>query len=178
MTPTEPSDSRGVRRLVPEIPLPPYRYVPGGRLPHPTGDPRGHSFGQEALLPASPDPDRWRECRPYLHGIDLFNWGFYWESHVQWESLWRACERRGVAADFLKGLIKLAAAGVKNLEGTPEGVKSHSRRAKELWREVASSLGVEVNFFMGFPMGDLIRLAESIAGSGWPAQPPLLIPAV
>ena len=34
------------------------------------------------------------------------------KSHVAWESLWMACGRKGAVADFLKGLIKLAAAGV------------------------------------------------------------------
>jgi hypothetical protein len=56
--------------------------------------------------------------RAYLRGIDLFNFGYWWESHEAWEGLWRACGRRGPAADFLKGLIKLAAAGVKASTGT------------------------------------------------------------
>ena len=42
----------------------------------------------------------------------MFNGGFYWES-LAWESLWLACGRKGVVADFLKGLIKLAAGMLK-----------------------------------------------------------------
>ena len=122
-----------VTRLVPDEPFPPYAFVPG-RLPHPTSDPAGHSFGKEPAEPRKVDPERWHECRPYLYGIDLFNGGYYWESHVAWESLWMACGRKGVVADFLKGLIKLAAAGVKALEGKAEGVRSHAGRAAELWR--------------------------------------------
>jgi hypothetical protein len=176
MTPAEPSDHNSVPRLAPDMPLPPYRFVPGGPSPHPTGDPRGHSFGPEPPRPVPLEPERWRECRPFLYGLDLFNGGFYWESHVQWESLWLGCGRKGTTADFLKGLIKLAAAGVKHMEGQPAGVRSHSRRAADLWQRVAVSLGGEPKRFMGFPLDDLIGLAKRIAESGWPVQPPLLFP--
>jgi hypothetical protein len=166
------SESSPVIRLVPDEPFPPYAYIPG-RFPHPTGDPAGHSFGTQPALPPRVDPARWRECRPYLYGIDLFNACYYWESHVAWESLWLACGRHGTAADFLKGLIKLAAAGVKAKEGIPKGVKSHSERAAELWREVVRA---EPALFMGFRVEKLIELAESINKNGWPAQPPILMP--
>jgi hypothetical protein len=164
-------------RLVPDEPFPPYAYVPG-RFPHPTADPAGHSFGVAPPLPANVVhanvvSDQWQANRPYLHGIDLFNAGYYWESHVAWESLWLACGRKGMVADFLKGLIKLAAAGVKAREGTPEGVKSHSTRATELWRTTIHS-GRDI--FMGFRISELIAMAEMIQRNGWPATPPLLVP--
>ncbi len=162
-------------RLVPDEPFPVYAFVPG-KFPHPTSDPKGHSFGINPPLPPKVEPERWQECRPYLYGIDLFNGGYYWESHVAWESLWLACGRKGVVADFLKGLIKLAAAGVKAKEGTPAGVKSHSSRAAELWRSVNRSLGSNHDLFMGFRIEALSGLAESIHENGWPAQPPFLTP--
>jgi hypothetical protein len=171
------SNNGPVPRLVPDEPFPPYAFVPG-RSPHPTSDPAGHSFGIEPVVPPRVEPERWHECRPYLYGIDLFNAGYYWESHVAWESLWMACGRKGVVADFLKGLIKLAAAGVKALEGKPEGVKSHSGRAPELWREVIRSLGSRRDFFMGFRIEDLIGTAKTVHKNGWPAQPPMLFPTL
>ena len=170
-------ESRPVLRLVPDEPFPPYAFVPG-RFPDPTSDPAGHSFGTNPALPSKVGPDQWQACRPYLYGIDLFNGGYYWESHVAWESLWMACGRKGVVADFLKGLIKLAAAGVKALEAKPGGVKSHSSRAAELWRRVIRSLGSAPDSFMGFRIGDLIGTAESVQKDGWPAQPPLLVPTL
>src|SRR5262245_51838818 len=159
-----------VPRLVPDEAYPPYTFVPG-RSPHPTADPAGHSFGVTPALPPAVEPDRWQQCRPYLVGIDLFNGGYFWESHVAWESLWLAYGRRGPVADFLKGLIHLAAAGVKALEGRPRGVQSHSGRAAELWRGVSHHLGPETDLFMGFRIGELIGIAEAIHHSGWPAQP-------
>jgi hypothetical protein len=160
-----------VVRLVPDEPFPAYAYIPG-RCPHPTAAPAGHSYGIEPVVPEKVEPEKWRECSPYLFGIDLFNGGFYWESHVAWESVWMAFGRKGVVADFMKGLIKLAAAGVKALEGKPAGVKSHSGRAAELFRRVSRS----TDHLMGFKVSELLAVAEEIQEKGWPSQPPLLLP--
>jgi hypothetical protein len=160
------------KRLVPDMALPAYAYVPG-RFPHPTSDPAGHSHGSEPPVPKDFEPSKWQECRAYLYGIDLFNAGYYWESHVAWESLWIACGRQGTVADFLKGLIKLAAAGVKALEGKPDGVKSHSGRAVELFQAAS----VPRQDLMGFRLPDLLALASEIQANGWPAKAPLLWPA-
>jgi Domain of unknown function (DUF309) len=70
--------------------------VPGNKVPAETGA-------------ISTGPNRSRE---YLHGIDLFNHGFYWGAHEAWEGLWVACGRRGPTATYLQAL-NLAAAGFK-----------------------------------------------------------------
>jgi uncharacterized protein len=168
-------ENRPIVRLVPDEPFPPYAFVPG-RFPHPVSDPAGHSHGIEPAPPPALDPERWQESKCYLFGIDLFNGGFYWESHVQLESLWLAAGRKGTVADFLKGFIKLAAAGVKHLEGRPAGVKSHACRAAELWREVARSVGTSDRLFLGFRLGELIALAEAVCREGWPEPAPVLVP--
>lgn len=149
------------RRLVPEIPLPPYAFVPG-RNPHPESDPAGHSYGRHPA-PAVLDPGRWRDCREYLFGIDLFNTGFFWEAHAHWEALWQGAGRKGPIADFAKALIQLAAAGVKNAEGMPEGVRGHARRAAELFR--ARGEGA----FCGLRPAELAVTAETIDRRGWRA---------
>ncbi len=145
-------------RTVPDVPFPPYTYIPG-RHPHPISDPDGHSFGQELPTPVPPANDTWQSSREYLYGIDLFNYGYYWEAHEVWESLWHACGRRGVIADFYKGLIKLAAAGVKAREGRPAGVQSHARRARELFECTKEEAGP---MLMGLAVGDLDRCAAEI----------------
>lgn len=114
-------------------PFPPYSYVPGSGTPHPVSDPRGHMHGVEHELPPPLDVANWRENETYLYAVDLFNHGFYWEAHEAWESLWHAAGHKGVMADFLKGLIKLAAAGVKFREGNLSGVERHFKRAGELF---------------------------------------------
>jgi hypothetical protein len=144
-------------RLVPDLVFPPYSFVPG-RFPHPISDPKGHSFGIKPPPSEPPDPNRWRECRPYLVGLDLFNHGYFWEAHEVWESLWHACGRKGTTADFLKGLIQLAAAGVKVRQGQPKGVHSHSRRAADLF----ASLRPKLNF-MGLTVDQLLKGAATMA---------------
>jgi hypothetical protein len=130
---------------LPPRPLPPYSYVPGHEHPHPVTDPGGHQFdaprpavlafdqlGTEpasrrqaiaALLATHPD---------WLHALDLFNGGFYWEAHEAWEHFWHQLGRTTAEARFVQGLIHLAAACVKIREGRPEGVKRHTKRAGEL----------------------------------------------
>ena len=69
----------------------------------------------------------------------------------------------GQTACFLKGLIKLAAAGVKVSEGIPQGVQNHALRAADLFRQIAEGAGGEDCRYLGLRSGDLIRFAEDIA---------------
>lgn len=118
------------------VSFPPYAFVPGGPWPHPTRSPDGHSYRS---VQATADPitgDDWAASKPFRDGVALFNEGYYWEAHEAWESLWHAHGRRGPIADVLKGLIKLAAAGVKVRECQPHGVITHARRAGDLFAKV------------------------------------------
>lgn len=148
-------------RFVPDIAFPPYTFVPG-RTPHPVRDPAGHLFGQTPELPPPLDPARWQDSRAYLHGIDLFNHGYYWEAHEEWEGLWRAAGRTGALADLLKGLIKLAAAGVKIRQGQPRGVADHAAGAAELFRDLARQLGGAEAVYLGLRLSDLLAFAEQV----------------
>ena len=148
-------------RFVPNREFPAYSYVPG-KFPHPISDPAGHSFGKEHPTPAPLDPDNWQSCEDYLYGLDLFNHGFYWEAHETWEGLWIACGRTGVTAEFLKGLIKLAAAGVKACEGNSAGVQRHANRAAELFEFVDSPQGLGNPRFMGLEISGLIRVSHAL----------------
>jgi hypothetical protein len=171
------SNENLIARFVPQRPLPPYTFVPD-RAPHPVSDSAGHSFGDLPAAAEAVDPKNWPASQTYLYGIDLFNARYYWESHVEWESLWLACGRSGAVADFLKGLIKLAAAGVKHLEGKPAGVKSHACRAAVLWRAVAQIVGPPAQSFLGLNLNQLIAVAQTICQDGWPTRPIVLLPTL
>lgn len=166
-------------RLLPAFPFPKYSYVPG-HFPHPLHDPAGHSFGivhrEAADLRYAP----WHSDETYCHGIDLFNHGYYWEAHEAWESSWHAASRRGATADLLKGLIKLAAAGVKAREGNPNGVFRHAVRARELFESAWKDIP-EDSRQLGLARSELISLCENLASEpNQYAQPQLelLLPAV
>src|SRR5262249_27229341 len=138
--------------------------------PHPVSDPKGHSFGRPHENPPAIDPEHWQQSGAYLRGLDLFNYGYYWEAHEGWEGLWHAAGRRGEAAGFLKGLIRLAVAGVKERQGLGDAARAHARRAAELWR------GVARDRYLGLNVGALVALAEATERDGWPAEAPALVP--
>ena len=124
-------------RFVPEQPLPPYAHVPG-RTPHPVSDPAGHLAGRARAEPAAIDPDHWPASREYLWGLDLFNHGFYWEAHDGWERLCRVSGADSMVGHFLKGLVKMAAAGMKVREKSIHGVRRHAASAGEVFADVAA----------------------------------------
>lgn len=164
MPPHAPSETKPAERprLVPERPLPPYSYVPG-HAPHPVSHPDGHMFGSSAPPPPAPlDPDNWRACDEYLYGIDLFNHGYYWEAHEAWEALWHAAGRTGTIADYLKGLIKLAAAAVKAREGSPAGAARHARRCRELLNTIASAGDKPTTAYAGLSLSHLEHVSVHI----------------
>ncbi len=112
---------------------------------------------------AAPRSSNWRDCTDYRYGIDLFNHGYYWESHETWEAVWVAAGRRGPVADFLKALIKLAAAGVKCREGNQAGVRRHARRAEALFRSVQDAIQTESYF--GLRLDDLLHFSKIAAST-------------
>jgi hypothetical protein len=159
-------------RYAPAERLPPYSYVPGHGLPHPVNDPAGHLSSRQARahepliapavlasLPTDPASRR-RELASALAGnarwfyaLDLFNEGFYWEAHEAWEGFWHALGRTTPEAQFVQGLIHLAAACVKVREGKANGVARHTRRSRELLGDLAAT----------HPGGTLGLAPESIA---------------
>ena len=161
-------------RYLPDRPFPPYTYVPG-QAPHPIRDPAGHMLGEE---PETPElfVEEWWNCEEYLWGIDLFNHGYYWEAHEAWEGLWHAAGRTGPVADFLKGLIKLAAAGVKAREGSAVGRQRHLLRGSELLESVCSDVGGRL---MGLGLDAVLttlREAESGTSTRQDDGPPGVLP--
>ena len=83
--------------------LPAYTYIPATNTPHPIRHPEGHSHGRKGRTPAALDADAWHENRNFLLAIDLFNCGYYWEAHEEWERLWRASNPESIVGRFLKG---------------------------------------------------------------------------
>jgi hypothetical protein len=149
-----------VPRYLPQRDLPPYSFVGGGPYPHPRRDSGGHSHGEPEPDPDPLDPGAWRDSEAYLRGIDLFNNGYYWEAHEQWEALWHASGRRGPVAEFAKGLIKLTAAGVKARQGRVRGVRRHASRAAGHFRRVmeeTASPGIA-----GLDLYALVEFAEEV----------------
>jgi len=150
-----------VRRL-PGRDFPPYAFLPG-RDPHPTRDPAGHSYGHEEPAPPPQSPALWRECEPYLWGVDLYNHGYLWEAHEAWEGLWHVSKPDRIQALFLQGLIQCAAAWLKIPMGQPRGVERLSELALEKLEQVERAGGSP---YMGLDLEGWIPAVRAFAASG------------
>ena len=133
-----------------ELPFPPYRFIPGLN-PHPRRHPQGHAYGTKETVPPSIPPDRWSENAVYLHGIDLYNFAYWWECHEALEGLWHLTGHQGTEAQFLQGIIQVAAANLKRHVGSLVGARRLGREA------VARLASVGRRFFMGLELGPFIR---------------------
>ncbi len=130
-------------RLLPSADLPPYTFVPGTATPHPIRDPRGHSHNRKGRASLALTPENWADNRTFLLALDYFNSGYYWEAHEEWERLWRVSGPESTVGRFLRGLIKLAAAGVKVREYSIHGVRRHAASAGEVFADVAAEVGTD-----------------------------------
>lgn len=111
-------------RYEPELPLPSYAYVPGLF-------PRSETSFEGSVAEQS-----------FRYGVDLFNHGFYWEAHEAWESAWIDYGRAGEQARLLKGLIHVAACGVKARQHSLHGVEAHAVKAISLLEVAREDLGI------------------------------------
>ena len=79
-------------------------------------------------------------------------------------ALWHAAGREGVTAEFLKGLIKLTAAGVKVRQGMSRGVRLHTERAAAHFERVREATGAPR--FAGLSLAELVeRAGETCAAA-------------
>ena len=140
--------------------MPPYSFVPGGPWPHPISSPQGHSHAEKASVCDPISEDDWRKSPTYLHGIALFNAGYYWEAHEAWETLWHAHGRKGPIASVLQALIKVAAAGVKVRQQQQHGIVTHALRAAALF-ESTRQCGIPKR--LGLDLEAMAQIARSIA---------------
>lgn len=151
-----------VDRYISDHQLPAYSYVPGLNAHPKRSDGHGCPGPTDTSYCDSLSTD-WSRCRLYLWGFDLFNHRYYWEAHEAWEGVWIAVGRTGTTANFLKGLIKLAAAGVKAREGQATGVRRHARRAEELFQNTQAE--VQGDHYSGCDLSLLTDLARRVAAT-------------
>ncbi|HET6363266.1 MAG TPA: DUF309 domain-containing protein [Gemmatimonadota bacterium] len=100
----------------------------------------------------------WRGLEEWLWAVDLFNHGYWWESHEALEALWNAAGRTSPAARFVQALIHLSAACLNRRRGHEAAARRQVTRAVRGLR-AARSMGSVV---MGV---DLDRLARDVTRS-------------
>src|SRR6185295_20189056 len=107
-------------------------------------------FGVPEVPPPRIPPERWRENAVYLHGIDLYNFAFWWECHEELEALWHLTGHSGTEAQFLQGIIQVAAANLRRHVASPAGAKRLAGEATQRLESVglAEYMGVEIAPFV------------------------------
>ena len=135
-------------------PFPPYRYLPFQTgMPHPRTDPEGHSYAKEEDYLSDFSTADWPTCQPYLYGIDLFNHGYWWESHEALEAVWLAAGQKTETGQFVQGLILLAAAQLKRYMQQPRG-------AELLTESGVNKLSLVEGIYLGVETAPLMAAAE------------------
>ena len=164
-------------RLLPAGELPAYTYIPGTETPHPIRDPRGHSHNRKGRPCKALVAESWADNRTFLLAIDYFNLGYYWEAHEEWERLWRISGPDTTIGRFLKGLVKLSAAGVKVRENSIHGVRRHAASAGEVFADVAAEAGTECYCGLEFTMLQFAadRAAQLRYRQDMPASKPIRV---
>lgn len=163
MGPSPSLDPPGLRYW-PARAFPAYRHVPG-RTPHPRRHPAGHSHGRPEPTSGPLRPDDWDRHEAYLFGADLFNHGYWWEAHEQWEAPWRVT-REAVTRGYLQGLVQLAAALVKWRAGNERGRQGLWRRSQAHLAAVAGGAPT----YMGLDLAAQIE-AVRLFFALYPARP-------
>ena len=127
--------------------FPSYRFIPG-KSPHPTRDPDGHSYKKPLEQLASFENNQWQSCNAYLYGIDLFNYGYWWEAHEALEVVWVAAGRQTKTGLFIQGLIQISAAHLKKFQGFNDVAKRMATEGLEKMKRINGIyLGIDVSKF-------------------------------
>jgi hypothetical protein len=140
--------------------LPPYTHTPGITT-HPNNI-GGHMEAGEGLHDHQELLDEhWpQKNKVYLYSLELFNHGYYWETHVYLEHLWNLHGRKGVIADFLKAFIKLCACGVKLRVGEEKLARQHL----EAFKSSIDALNLTSDYYCGINIKEMMsfELPEKI----------------
>ena len=127
--------------------FPPYRFIPG-ESPHPTRDPDGHSYKNMSEQLKSFENKQWQSCDAYLYGIDLFNYGYWWEAHEALEAVWIVAGRKTETGLFTQGLIQVSVAHLKKHQGFDDVAKRIAIEGLEkMMRKENIYLGIDVSKF-------------------------------
>jgi hypothetical protein len=124
-------------------------------------DPVRHSYHHVDPLPVAAEASL--DSDIFFWGLDLFNHGYYWEAHEAWEDPWQVADTGGSLRTLFKGLILLAAAGVKIREGKHDAAMRHTSRAAVLLRQLMKGPHRVLERALGMSPAALADCAEAAA---------------
>ena len=141
---------------MPDCPWPSCRYVPGqGSRPQPVQSQLSqYQHTQHCFSPSTLSAVKWQQNGPYLWGVDLFNFAYWWEAHEAWEDLWKPATPP--LSIYLQGLIQTAAGLLKWHIGNRRGQESLLNKGQAKLVEVAKTSPR----YMGLDLGDFVGRLE------------------
>lgn len=150
----------------PHVPLPPYRYVPG-LDPHPFRHVGGHLYTDGSAPVEAPwQPGPWRQDPRWLHGLDLFDQRYYWESHEVFEALWHQVEPNSALGQGLQGLIQAGASVLKRHMGQPRAADRLHGVARARLLAVSVTVGAR---WRGVDLPATVAALDAFSrGGDWP----------
>ncbi len=140
-------------------PFPPYSFMPGLNA-HPRKSPEGHSHGQPEPSATYLPHDQWKKNETWLFGVDLYNFGFWWESHEMWEALWKLDRNPEQEKLFYRAVIQLAAANIKRFLDRVDVAQSLAMQAVEKLKKIETSPWMGVDIPPLIEAVDLYHVAE------------------
>ena len=128
-----------------DMPLPPYRHVPGrNERPDETFFDGVRASGEAA----------------WLYGIRLFNAGYYWETHEVLEPVWLDARPNSRERHLVQAIIHLANGLLKETMGRPNARRRLAVLARERFAEAFSD---GRHCLMGIRAADARTVADKLA---------------
>ena len=142
-----------MKRYCPNREFPPYSFIPTHNLnPNRIG---GYREGIPDPISTPLDKDNFFKHKDYLFAIDLINHGYYWESHVYFEAIWHAHNRRGNIANYCKAMVKISAGAIKHKQGRISSAERLFNGANKIFNNLPNT------FFLGIKTTELIKISEN-----------------
>ena len=142
-----------MKRYSPDREFPPYSFIPTHNLnPNRIG---GYREGIPDPISKPIDNKNYKNNTDYLFAIDLINHGYYWESHVYFEAIWHAHNRRGNVANYCKAMVKISAGAIKYKQGRINSATRLFNGAVDIFNNLPNT------FFLGIKINELIEISEN-----------------
>ena len=139
------------------------RYAPGTFIPSTPYWPGVNDRDPEFKAATSPVSDDWRQDLGYLHGIDLFNHGCYWDAHEAWEHIWLHLTDQKTLRTHLQGLIQGSACLLKLRLSQPSPAKTIWKRGRCRLESVSSE--TTDNIYRGIEIPILISSIDALVAA-------------
>lgn len=139
------------------------RYATGASIPAVPYWPGVNARDPDFQAATAPVSDQWRQDLGYLHGIDLFNHGCYWEAHEAWEHRWLHLPEDQPLRTHLQGLIQASASLLKLRLSQPAPARTIWERGRARLITLADQIPEKI--YWGIEIPPLIEIIDGLVSA-------------